>query len=86
MTKTLKIDINVGEIVKTEFDRQGRKVQWLATQLNCKRSNVYNIFKRKNIDVVMLIRLSILLNHNFLTQLAPLADIKNNYDEEMQEN
>lgn len=71
-----EMDIHIGKIIKKEFKRQGRTVRWLTEQLHCNRSNVYNIFTRKNIDVEMLIKLSIVLNHNFLIDLAPLADGK----------
>lgn len=69
-----EMDIHIGERIKTEFHRQGRTVKWLTAQLHCNRSNVYNIFARKNIDVEMLIKISIVLQHNFLKDLAPLAE------------
>jgi len=71
-----EMEIHIGEMIKAEFRRQGRTVKWLTEQLHCNRSNVYNIFARQNIDVEMLIKLSIALQHNFLTDLAPLAERK----------
>lgn len=71
-----EMEIHIGEMIKAEFRRQGRIVKWLTEQLHCNRSNVYNIFARQNIDVEMLIKLSIALQHNFLTDLAPQAERK----------
>ena len=80
MTKKTKMEIHIGSLVQTEFEMQGRKVVWLAEQLNCNRSNVYSIFQRENMDVEMLIRLSRILHHNFLLDLAPLAERKEEND------
>ena len=68
------MEIHIGEMIKAEFRRQGRTVKWLTEQLHCNRSNVYNIFARQNIDVEMLILISRVLGHNFLTDLAPWAE------------
>ena len=49
---------------------QGRSVSWLAAQIPCDRSNIYNIYKRDAIDVKLLMRLSVILGHNFLNDLS----------------
>ena len=69
-----EMNIHIGKMIKAEFKQQGRTVKWLTEQLHCNRSNIYNIFNRKNIDVEMLIKLSIVLKHNFLLDIAPLAE------------
>lgn len=66
--------IHIGHLIKTEFDRQGRRAMWLATELNCNRANVYNIFHRDNIDIAMLIKISKVLQHNFFQDIANLID------------
>lgn len=66
--------IHIGHLIKTEFDRQGRRAMWLATELNCNRANVYNIFQRDNIDIAMLIKISKVLQHNFFQDIANLID------------
>ncbi len=68
------MEIHIGHIVKAEFDRQGRRATWFASELNCNRSNVYSIFQRDNIDVAMLIKISRILGHNFLRDVAILID------------
>lgn len=57
--------IHIGNLIKTEFYRQGRSVSWLAEQLHCDRTNVYDIFQRESIDTTLLRKISILLQHDF---------------------
>lgn len=57
--------IHIGELIKAEVQRQGRSVSWLARELHCDRSNVYDIFKRQSIDTQQLLRISQLLGRNF---------------------
>jgi len=42
----------------------------LAGELNMVRVNVYDIFKRESIDTALLQRISRLLNHNFVQEVA----------------
>lgn len=57
--------IHIGNCIQAELRRQERSVTWFARKLNCDRSNVYNIFLRNTIDTELLMRISIVLNHNF---------------------
>ena len=76
-TKSRKeMEIHIGQLIKDEFDRQGRRATWLAAELNCNRSNVYSIFQRDNIDVEMLIKISAALQHNFFQDIANLINSK----------
>ena len=47
----------------------GMSVSEFARRLNCHRQNVYDIFKRKTIDVTLLQRISKVLEHDFVTEL-----------------
>ena len=58
--------MHIGKKIKTVMKSQGRSVSWLAAQIPCDRSNIYNIYKRDNIDVKLLVRLSFILGYNFL--------------------
>jgi len=60
----------IGIIIQKELVRQERSVSWFARKLNCSRENVYGIFKRENIDLLLLIRISKILNRNFLLDIA----------------
>lgn len=57
--------IHIGLEIKAELERQERSVSWFARKLCCERTNVYSIFKRKNIDTDMLTRISRILQRNF---------------------
>ena len=59
--------INIGSIIEQVFHEQGRSATWFAEQLHCDRTNVYNIFKRESIDTALLVRISNILQHNFLS-------------------
>lgn len=74
------MEMHIGHQIKEVFDRQGRRATWFASELNCNRANVYNIFNRENIDVEMLIKISFVLQHNFLRDIAPLADCPKSLD------
>ena len=71
-----EMEIHFGQLIKDEFDRQGRRAMWLAAELNCNRSNIYSIFSRENIDAQMLIKISQALDHNFLRDIANLINSK----------
>ncbi|MBQ3930268.1 MAG: helix-turn-helix transcriptional regulator [Paludibacteraceae bacterium] len=55
---------HIGQIIRAELDRQGRKQTWLAKQINCDRSNVSDILKRRSIDCEMLWKISKALQVN----------------------
>lgn len=57
--------IHIGKLIEKELRRQERSVSWFARKLYCDRSNVYDIFRRENIDADLLLRISMILNHNF---------------------
>ncbi|MBR1809746.1 MAG: XRE family transcriptional regulator [Paludibacteraceae bacterium] len=63
-------EIHIGHIIQSELRRQGRSVTWLARQIPCDRTNVYDIFRRDNIDVKLLLRISRILNHDFFSYLS----------------
>lgn len=64
--------IHVGEQIRALLRSQGRTVTWLASQLNCTRVNVYNIFKHSSIEVGMLMRISLLLGHDFFKDMSDI--------------
>ena len=66
--------IHIGNLIEKEFRRQERSVSWLAKKLFCERTNIYDIFERDNIDMILLIRISRILHHNFLKDLSDTID------------
>lgn len=64
--------MKIGRHIKNVFDNMPKScsIAWLAQQLNCDRRNVYRIFERENIDIVLLAKISRILNHNFFIDLS----------------
>lgn len=63
---------HVGKMVREVFDRlpKGCNIGWFARQLNCNRSNIYDIFNRPTLDTELLRRISIILHHDFFRDLS----------------
>lgn len=71
---------DIGRIIEEQVRKQGRSVSWLAKQLSCHRTNIYDIFRRNNIDIVLLHRLSVLLDYDFFKELSD--DVRNEKENE----
>jgi hypothetical protein len=65
--------MNIGKHIEEILRKQGRSAAWLATQIPCERTNVYNIFKRKSLDVRLLMRISVILEYDFFKKLSEEA-------------
>jgi plasmid maintenance system antidote protein VapI len=61
----MRAEIHIGQLIKQEMVRQGRKPSWLAKELNYTRYNVYKIFARRYIDTETLLHISQLLGVDF---------------------
>ena len=57
--------IHIGSIIKGKFEELGLPVSWFAKELCCDRTNVYSIFKRESIDTSLLVKISLILKHDF---------------------
>ena len=57
--------LHMGQLIEQELRRQERTVSWFAQHLYCDRTNVYSIFRRESLDSHLLLRISLVLNHNF---------------------
>jgi len=62
--------MHLGESIKKELFKKGYSAKWLSVQLQCERTNVYNIFKRENMDVDLLAKISVILKHNFFADIS----------------
>lgn len=60
----------IGELIEKEVRNQQLNIVEFANAISCKRNNVYNIFQRPNIDIILLARISNVLKHNFFADLA----------------
>lgn len=57
--------IHIGEIIRTELERQERTPTWLAKKINCQRPNVYYIFRAESINTDLLKKISQALKVDF---------------------
>lgn len=60
----------IGQLIKEELEKQERSISWFARKLSCDRSNIYRLFQKENIDTGLLTRISLLLNHDFFSDLS----------------
>jgi len=67
--------MNIGQRVKEVLFEQKHSAMWLANQLECERTNVYDIFKRQDMNVGLLMRLSVILKHDFFKELSNQLNI-----------
>ena len=65
--------MNIGKHVEEILRKQGKSAAWLASQIPCERTNVYNIFKCKSMDVRLLMRISVVLRYDFFKELSDEA-------------
>ena len=61
--------MHIGKRIKEVLREQGHNVSWLAARIPCERSNVYNIFRRCNIDAGLLYSISLVMEYNFFADL-----------------
>lgn len=61
---------HIGSLIKAELERQERSISWFARKLSCDRSNVYRLFQRESVDTRLLTRISLLLEHDFFSELS----------------
>lgn len=59
---------HAGERIKEVLAASSMSVSEFARRLNCHRQNVYDIFKRRVVDVELLQRISKVLKHNFVSE------------------
>ena len=60
----------IGKMIEEEVRRQNFSIKEFAEKINCRRNNVYDIFRRNNIDIDLLKRISIVLQHNYFKDIA----------------
>ena len=61
--------MHIGRILQQKLKDEGKTVVWLAGELGCHRTNVYNLFDKYSIDTQLLQRISVIMNFNFFSLL-----------------
>jgi len=67
-------EIHIGERIKEIFDQTNISITQFAELLHCDRANVYNLFRRKKIDIYRLLEISNILNHNFVEEVCTIYE------------
>ena len=71
-------NFHIGNLIRTELERQGRSITWLAEEAHYSRENLYKIFRRPWINTDLLFKLCNVLNHDFFKDCSEVWKVKNN--------
>jgi hypothetical protein len=75
----MKECVHIGEMIKQKVKECGIKISDFANAIHCDRTNVYSIFKRKNIDILQLHLISQVLNYDFISEVCFKNDVQKKY-------
>lgn len=64
-----QVEIHIGSLIKAKVEERGLSISDFARVLHYERTNIYKIFKRQSIDVDLLIRISRVLEYDFLREV-----------------
>ncbi|MBQ9237647.1 MAG: XRE family transcriptional regulator [Prevotella sp.] len=70
--------MHIGNILRDKLKQDGKSVVWLARELGCHRTNIYNLFDKYSIDTQLLERISIIMRYNFFDLYRQEAEEKMN--------
>jgi len=72
----MNVDIHIGSLIREVLIKEGRKPSWLAKKLHYDNSNVYRIFKNQTINTQLLLKISLLLKHDFFSHYSTIVHDK----------
>lgn len=75
----------IGELIELEVRRQNIAITDFAEMICCRRNNVYDIFRRDNLDIKLLKNISKVLNRNFFKELAEAPELITDKTETVEE-
>ena len=61
--------IHIGKIIREKLAENSMTIADFASKINCERTTVYHIFKNKSIDIEKLIKISEVLNYDFIQEI-----------------
>ena len=62
--------MHIGQRIKEVMAKKKVSVIAIAKEIECERTNVYNIFERESINTGLLQKFSIILKHDFFKELS----------------
>ena len=60
-----KNDLAIGELIRKKLKESGHTVVWFANTLQCSRTNIYKMFKKKTIETDELFVICEILGYDF---------------------
>ena len=77
--------VHIGKEIRKKLKEQRHTVVWFAHQLSCSRTNIYKIFEKPNLDTALLMRISLILDHDFFIHFSNQYAIQRLEPEPVQE-
>lgn len=74
-------DIHIGSIIKKKVEESKMSIAEFAEKIYCDRTTVYDLFKRKSIDIEKLIRISETLKYDFIKEIYQHKDSSSKAEE-----
>ena len=62
-------NIHIGSIIKQKVMESSMTVKEFADRINCERTAVYHIFGQKSIDIEKLMKISEVLDYDFISEV-----------------
>ena len=62
-------DIHIGPIIKQKLNEKSMTIAEFADRINCERTAVYHIFKQKSMDTERLLKISEVLEYDFINEI-----------------
>ncbi len=69
MKKQFKKEIDMGKLIRKKVEERRLSITEFANRICRSRTDVYDIFARKSLDIQLLITISKVLNHNFIEEI-----------------
>ena len=70
-------EFHLGKMIKAELMQQGRSITWLATQINCSRENLYQLFRNPWINTETLLKIGQALDYDFFKRCSDYQNAQN---------
>lgn len=77
----MKTEIHIGELIKSKFDTSGMTISSFAEAIHKTRTTIYDIFKRRSIDLELLMLISDVLNYDFIEEVHRLRESRSTYSQ-----
>ena len=68
--------MHIGQHIKEVMRQQGVTATQLSKEICCTRPHIHKIFRKENIDIALLLRISNALKHDFFKDIS--EEINNN--------